>query len=175
MQQQQPPAAQAPAAAPVAPPAQPQPLTQEQRYIQTTVSNLKTRLCANMQKKMAEDVAKKLLTLDEKLAANQVETMHARGHPLASLLRALWHVFCTLSCTLASGARRKLVCRRLTFCNAQVSAEVCTQFAQWCQAMERNDVATAGSIQTALTSSVWDEHGSWLQATKRLVDQAKKG
>ena len=75
MQQQQPPAAQAPAAAPVAPPAQPQPLTQEQRYIQTTVSNLKTRLCANMQKKMAEDVAKKLLTLDEKLAANQVKTM----------------------------------------------------------------------------------------------------
>jgi len=28
-----------------------------------------------MQKKMAEDVAKKLLTLDEKLAANQVKTM----------------------------------------------------------------------------------------------------
>ena len=101
--------------------------------------------------------------------------MHARGHPLASLPRALWHVVCALSCMLASGSRRKLVCCRLIFCNAQVSAEVCTQFAQWCQAMERNDVATAGSIQTALTSSVWDEHGSWLQATKRLVDQAKKG
>jgi hypothetical protein len=30
------------------------------------------------------------------------------------------------------------------------------------QAMERNDLATAGGIQTALTSSVWDEHGQWL-------------
>jgi hypothetical protein len=163
----------------VAPPAQPQPLTQEQRYIQTTVSNLKTRLCANMQKKMAEDVAKKLLTLDEKLAANQVKPMTMRCMPAATLLplccRHSSMYSRTLACMLVSGARRTLVCCGLIICNAQVSAEVCTQFAQWCQAMERNDVATAGSIQTALTSSVWDEHGSWLQATKRLVDQAKKG
>jgi hypothetical protein len=57
----------------------------------------------------------------------------------------------------------------------QVAKDVTAQMVQWCQALESNNVAGAAAIQTALTSSVWDEHGQWLQATKRLVDQAKKG
>ena len=59
--------------------------------------------------------------------------------------------------------------------SGQVSKDVTAQMMQWCQALESNNVAGAAAIQTALTSSVWDEHGQWLQATKRLVDQAKKG
>lgn len=59
--------------------------------------------------------------------------------------------------------------------SGQVSRDVTAQMTQWCQALESNNVAGAAAIQTALTASVWDEHGLWLQATKRLVDQAKKG
>ncbi len=40
------------------------------------------------------------------------------------------------------------------------------------QAMERNDLATAGGIQTALTSSVWDEHGQWLVSPRLLAPAA---
>jgi hypothetical protein len=56
----------------------------------------------------------------------------------------------------------------------QVAKEVTAQMIQWCQALDANNSAGAATIQTALTASVWDEHGQWLQATKRLVDQAKK-
>ena len=41
--------------------------------------------------------------------------------------------------------------------------------------MESNNTGAASNIQTALTATQWDEHGQWLQATKRLLDQAKKG
>jgi len=58
--------------------------------------------------------------------------------------------------------------------SGQVSRDVTAQMVQWCQALDSNNAVGAASIQTALTASVWDEHGPWLQATKRLVDQAKK-
>ena len=58
--------------------------------------------------------------------------------------------------------------------SGQVSRDVTAQMIQWCQALDANNSAGAATIQTALTASVWDEHGQWLQATKRLVDQAKK-
>ena len=58
--------------------------------------------------------------------------------------------------------------------SGQVSRDVTAQMIQWCQALDANNTAGAATIQTALTASVWDEHGLWLQATKRLVEQAKK-
>eukprot|EP00960_Hanusia_phi_P020883 615568-Hanusia_phi.AAC.1 len=44
----------------------------------------------------------------------------------------------------------------------QVSRDVVGQLVNYCQALERNDVNTASSIQTALTASHWDEHRQWL-------------
>mmetsp|Transcript_53893 Transcript_53893/g.125932 ORF Transcript_53893/g.125932 Transcript_53893/m.125932 type:complete len:185 (-) Transcript_53893:468-1022(-) len=116
----------APAAAPAPPPAAQHTLTPEEDWVCKAMASLQGRVCAAMQKKMADDVVKRLGELDAKLKAGQV------------------------------------------------SKEVTSQVTQWCQAMDRNDHATAGTIQTTLTSTVWDDHKNWLQATKRMVDQVKK-
>lgn len=117
-QQQQQPAQPAqpaaPAAAPAPPPAAQHTLTPEEDWVCKAMASLQGRVCAAMQKKMADDVVKRLGELDAKLKAGQV------------------------------------------------SKEVTSQVTQWCQAMDRNDHATAGTIQTTLTSTVWDDHKNWL-------------
>lgn len=80
----------------------------------TKGANMQGRFCPTMQKKMAEDVGKRMKSLDERIRAGQV------------------------------------------------SKDVMGQLVSYCQALERNDVNSASSIQTALTASHWDEHRQWL-------------
>ena len=39
-------------------------------------------------------------------------------------------------------------------------------------ALDANDFCTAGGLQVALTTHDWEEHASWIIATKRLMDFA---
>ena len=140
-----------------------------------SVANHQAGLCAKMPKKMAEDVVKKL----------QVPPLlSCAAVLLCSAALSLWlcraRVHAGVLDTIETETRRVLFGRPLQALDqkmraGQVAKEVTAQMIQWCQALEQNNAAGAAAIQTQLTATVWDEHGPWLQATKRLVDQAKKG
>lgn len=51
----------------------------------------------------------------------------------------------------------------------QVAANVIVKLHELCQALERGDWATAGQRQVELTTTNWDDCGSWLTAVKRLI------
>ena len=96
-------------------------LTQEDEYVLGSCANMQGRFCPTMQKKMAEDVGKRMKSLDERIRAGQV------------------------------------------------SKDVMGQLVSYCQALERNDVNSASSIQTALTASHWDEHRQWLVSSSHCL------
>lgn len=73
-----------------------------------------------------------------------------------------WCIIMACSRFLGATGQRRFCLESQSNDFAQVSADVCTHIAQMCASMEKGDHVSAMTIQTSLTSSVWDEHGQWL-------------
>jgi len=54
-----------------------------------------------------------------------------------------------------------------------VSPAVCEKLSHLCQALAHGDFKTATDIQVQLTTTDWDEHGTWIVGVKRLIEACK--